>query len=251
MVDIHSHILPGLDDGSKSLEESIAMVETAKQSGTTDIVATPHANSQYTFDPQKIAEHASALTAAVPGIKIHTGCDFHLSFENIQDALQDPSKYTINHKQYLLVEFPDMVTFTTTPQIFAELRSRGMVPIVTHPERNLFLQERTKDLEAWVREGCYVQITALSFLGTFGKKARDSANDMMKHGLVHFVASDAHDLSYRTTSLKEAFDYVADRFGRDRAEQVFIYNPRAVIEGDEILPMQPAEPPKRRFRFWG
>src|SRR5579884_4373967 len=141
MVDIDSHILPGLDDGSPSLEESVAMVRMAAESGTTDIVGTPHANMQYSFEPALVRQKAAELAAAAPEIRIHTGCDFHLSIENIQDAILHPRKYTINDTQYLLVEFPDMVTFTTTPQIFEKLRAAGMIPIITHPERNVFLQE--------------------------------------------------------------------------------------------------------------
>src|SRR5271157_4328314 len=109
MVDIHSHILPGLDDGSRNLEESVAMVRMAAESGTTGIVATPHANMQYPFDPLAVRNKAAELAAAVPGVSIFTGCDFHLSFDNIEDALRNPRKYTINRTQYLLVEFPEIV----------------------------------------------------------------------------------------------------------------------------------------------
>src|ERR1051325_1041395 len=103
MVDIHSHILPGLDDGSKTLEESVAMVKMAAESGTTGIVGTPHASMQYSFRPEAVQQRASELAAAVPEVQIYTGCDFHLSFDNIQDAIANPRKYTINHSEYLLV----------------------------------------------------------------------------------------------------------------------------------------------------
>jgi len=244
MVDIHSHILPGLDDGSKNLEESVAMVKMAAESGT------PHASLQYSFKPDAVRQRAAELAAAVPEVQIYTGCDFHLSFDNIQDAIANPRKYTINQSQYLLVEFPDMVTFTTTPQIFTELRRAGMIPIVTHPERNTFLQEKLDEMARWVEDGAYVQITAQSFLGLFGKRARDSAHEMMKRGLVHFVASDAHDLTHRTTRMRESFEHIADRFGKDAAERVFVQNPAAVVAG-EPLP-EPPEPPSRKpwYKFW-
>jgi len=249
MVDIHSHILPGLDDGSQSLQDSIAMVKMAAESGTTDIVATPHASRHHSFKPDAVEERAAELAAAVPGIRIYTGCDFHLSFDNIQDALRHPRKYTINQKQYLLVEFPDVVTFNTTRQIFEELRGAGMFPIVTHPERNTFLQENMAEITKWVADGAYIQITAQSFLGLFGRRARDTANDLTKHGLVHFVASDAHDLTHRTTSLRESFDYVAAKFGKDLAESLFVANPEAVVAGDP-LPEPVAPRPKPWFQFW-
>jgi protein-tyrosine phosphatase len=246
MVDIHSHILPGLDDGSTSQEESIAMVRMAVESGTTVIVATPHASSRYRFDFDAVREKASELRANVPEMAIHTGCDFHLSFDNLENALKHPRRYTINQQQYLLVEFPDMVSFTTTPQIFGRLRSAGMIPIITHPERNAFLHGNVDEMARWVEEGAYVQVTAQSFLGLFGRRARDSAHKLMKQGLVHFVASDAHDLTERTTRLRESYNYVSHRFGEPIAEQIFDWNPAAVIAG-EILPVQTVAPRKR----WG
>jgi protein-tyrosine phosphatase len=246
MVDIHSHILPGLDDGSTSLEESIAMVQMAVKAGTTAIVATPHASSQYSFNFDAVRKKAAELGAAVPGIAIYTGCDFHLSIDNLEAALKHPRRYTINQQQYLLVEFPEMVTFTTTPQIFERLRSAGMIPIVTHPERNVFLQEKVNEMAEWVAQGAYIQVTAQSFLGLFGNQVRDSAHQLMKRGLVHFVASDAHDLTRRTTRLKESYDHVAGRFGEHLAEQVFMRNPAAAVAG-EALPVQTA---RRRKRWW-
>jgi len=250
MVDIHSHILPGLDDGSKSMEESVAMVKMAAADGTTAIVATPHASSQYSFQPEAIAQKVAELAAAVPEIRIYRGCDFHLNFDNIQDAIAHPRKYTINQTQYLLVEFPDMVTFTTTPQIFGELRRVGIIPIITHPERNYFLQEKHAEMARWVDGGeAYIQVTAQSFLGRFGGRARDSAHDLMKRGMVHFVASDAHDLTHRTTQLRESFDYVARKFGTSVAERLFEENPAAVVAGEQVPPTEPP-PLKPWYKFW-
>src|SRR5919197_2522210 len=98
MIDIHSHILPELDDGPKTLEESVAMVKMAAAAGTTDIVATPHANPQFAFDPEAIERKISELATACGNVlRIHCGCDLHLTLENIQDALQRPAKYAINH----------------------------------------------------------------------------------------------------------------------------------------------------------
>src|SRR5437588_11975332 len=112
MVDIHSHILPELDDGAKSLEESIEMLEIAVAAGTTDIVGTPHSNAEFAFRPDLIQEKIATLQSAMKDrIQIHSGCDFHLSYDNIQDALAHPTKYTINNRCYLLVEFSDASIF--------------------------------------------------------------------------------------------------------------------------------------------
>jgi protein-tyrosine phosphatase len=246
MVDIHSHILPGLDDGSTSPDESLAMARMAVESGTTVIVATPHASPRYRFDLDAVREKASELQAAIPDIAIYTGCDFHLSIDNLEAALKHPRRYTINQRQYLLVEFPELVRFTTTPEIFGRLQAAGMIPIVTHPERNVFLQERSNEMAQWVENGAYVQVTAQSFLGLFGRRARDSAHDLMKRGLVHFVASDAHDLTQRTTRLRESYDYVAHRFGEPIAQEVFDRNPAAVVAGENL----PVQTVALRKRWW-
>ena len=112
MIDIHSHILPGLDDGPESVDESVAMLRIAAEAGTTDIVATPHSNLDYSFDPEQISERIAELSeAAGPAPHIHRGCDFLLSYDNIQDALANPTRYTINHRGYLLVEFSDLLIF--------------------------------------------------------------------------------------------------------------------------------------------
>src|SRR3954454_17769379 len=140
IIDIHSHILPGLDDGSKSLEESIEMLRMAAAAGTTDIVASPHANQEYAFDPRTVQRKISELQAAVGDTpQIYFGCDFHLTPENIDDAIHAPAKYSINHKGYLLVEFSDFYIPKTTEEIFARLMRAHLRPIVTHPERNQLL----------------------------------------------------------------------------------------------------------------
>ena len=194
MIDIHSHILPGLDDGSKSLEESVAMLRQAAAAGTTDIVASPHANQEYVFDPLVVEQKIGELQAAVGDApQIHYGCDFHLTLENIEDALRVPGRYSINHRGYLLVEFSDFLIPKTTDEIFARMMKAGLRPIVTHPERNQLLQRRLPELEAWVAQGVHMQVTAQSLLGRFGKTAKGCAHELMGRGLVHFLASDAHN----------------------------------------------------------
>jgi protein-tyrosine phosphatase len=251
MVDIHSHILAGLDDGARSLEQSIAMIRIAAETGTTDLVASPHANLEFHFDPERVEERLGELEKAGGGVRLHRGCDFHLYFDNIQDALAHPSKYTINHKGYLLVEFPDVLIAKSTPEVFAQLLQNGMTPIITHPERNFLLHGRMEEMASWVDSGCLVQVTAQSLLGRFGAEARKVAHQLFKRGMVHFIASDAHDDEDRTPRLDLAYKLVAGRYGVERAELLFVTNPRAVIEG-EPLPEQPApaEAGRKWFQFW-
>ena len=153
-TDIHSHILYGVDDGAKTLEESLGMLQLAAASGTTDIVATPHVNGQFEYDPELIDERIAELSAR-SAVRIHRGCDFHLEAENIEDAIANPDKYTINNRGYLLVEFPDLSIFTSTDEILSDLVGAGMMPIITHPERNGRLQQRLDDIARGLSSGVW------------------------------------------------------------------------------------------------
>lgn len=253
MIDIHTHVLAGLDDGARALEESVSMLRIAAECGTTDLVATPHANLEFRYDPALIDAKIAELDTASGGIvRLHRGCDFHLSFDNIQDALANPAKYAINGRRYLLVEFPDLLIAKSTAEVFARLGEAGLTPVITHPERNFLLHSRLDELALWVEQGVLVQVTAQSFLGRFGPEAREISRELMRRGLVHFVASDAHDAEDRAPRLDQAYQHVARRYGSGRAEALFQVNPRAAIEGAP-LPEQPRpEPPSARkwSRLW-
>ncbi len=232
------------------------MVEMAAEAGTTDITATPHADLQYKFQPEVVTERIAALQARVgTAIRIHRGCDFHLAYDNIQDALAHPTKYTINHKKYLLVEFSEMAVFPTTTEMFERLIGAGMTPIITHPERNSLLRQRVAELTNWVGMGCLLQITGSSFLGNFGERAKAFSEAMMERGLVHVVASDGHDLEHRPPVLDDVHEHLAQRYGAEAAARLTTNNPRAIIDG-EPLPAAPAPEPaagggaKKWFQFW-
>jgi protein-tyrosine phosphatase len=154
VIDIHSHILPSLDDGPEDFAVSLEMVRLARQANTTDIVATPHANPSYRYEPELILDLIGKLQSAVKdGIQVHQGCDFHLSPGNIQAALQKPSRFAINGLSYLLVEFPELTLFQGSEQVLDNLMSAGLTPIVTHPERNRNLAADIPRLRRWVRRG--------------------------------------------------------------------------------------------------
>jgi len=233
-TDIHSHILYGLDDGAETREESVAMLQMAAANGTTAIVATPHANARYRFRPDVIEAQVAELGALVPEIAIHRGCDFHLQVSNIEDAIAHPAKYTINHQSYLMVEFPEMSVFADPEGVLLRLLDVGLIPIITHPERNAVMQRRLDDLARWVECGCYVQVTAGSCTGTFGRSVKAATESMMKRGLVHFVASDAHDCGRRSPSLQEAYAALVAAWGEEAIRPLFVDNPRATLTGDSI-----------------
>jgi len=253
LIDIHSHVLFGMDDGARTLEDSLAMVRMAAEHGTTDLVATPHANLEFKFDPDQIAERIAQVREAAGGaLRLYTGCDFHLSFDNIQDSIEHPRKYTINQQRYLLVEFSELLIFKNTEDIFARLRDAGMTPIVTHPERNGLLRQRADAIAKWVEQGARVQLTAQSLTGGFGGRAREFSCELLDLRLVHVVASDGHDCERRPPVMDQAHAWLRKKYGDALAEALCVTNPGAALSGDDMhLPDAPAESSVRKwYEFW-
>ena len=247
MVDIHSHVLPGVDDGAATLEESVAMLNMAADAGTTDIVATSHSNTEFAWKPDIIESRLADVRAAVGDrIRVHPGCELHLTFDNVSDAIRNPTRYTINHKQWLLVEFSDLIIFQNSSQILSNLRAAGMRPIIAHPERNQILTQRWGLLDQWIQEGALFQITAQSILGTFGSGPRKFAERFIEKGWGHFVATDAHDTSYRVPRLDSVYKSLSEHYGEEYARLATVDNPRATIQGDDLTP---GAPPRRKKWF--
>jgi protein-tyrosine phosphatase len=151
------------------------------------------------------------------------------------------------------VEFSDTLIPYTTTDVFGQMLHAGIVPVITHPERNPLLQQKIDRVEKWVLAGAYVQITAQSLLGRFGRMARSASAEMIERGLAHFIASDAHDTEDRTPKLDEAYEFVTKLFGEECARALFILNPRAVLSGSP-LPVRAPKPPagsrRKWYQFW-
>jgi len=261
MIDIHCHILPGLDDGAESLEMSVEMGEMAVADGITHVIGTPHAHPKFSFVPELVLKRRDELQARFEGrLKIATGCDFHLSYENLQEIRYLPERYTLNQKNYLLVEFADYSVPPSMDQALHGLRLAGILPIITHPERNPLIRAKPERLFRWLRQGCYAQVTAQSLSGRFGKPAQEAAEQWIGLNAVHFLASDAHNVTSRPPRLKETFDRLAKAWGEDVARATLVDNPLAAFEGkplpwvpelDEDIGLAPGSTPmKKRKRFW-
>lgn len=256
MVDLHCHILPGLDDGAKTIEDSLAMAEDAIQDGVTHVMATPHSSTSHTFDFQKVRAAHDDLQQRLNGrLTLATGCDFHLDHENLTRLKTRPAPFCLNQKDYLLVELNEFSIPPAMDQTLHELQLMGLRPIITHPERNGILRAHPERLAGWVRLGCYVQITAGSLNGVFGPGAQEDAWTWIAQGLVHFVSSDGHNTTRRPMKLRFAFDAIAQEHGESLAENLLVANPLAAFNG-EPLPYLP-EPAasterqrKKRFFFF-
>ena len=232
MVDLHCHILPGIDDGAQTIEDSLAMARDAIQDGITCVVATPHASTEYRFDYAKVRAAREELQSRLDGrLAIATGCDFHLNPENLLALKNDPAPYCINQKDYLLVEFNEFSIPQSMDQTLHELHLMGLRPIITHPERNAILRAQPERLLGWVRLGCYVQVTAGSLVGVFGPGAQEDAWTWIDQGLVHFVSSDGHNTARRPVKLGFAYDAIAKERDKELAEALLVGNPKAAFGG--------------------
>jgi protein-tyrosine phosphatase len=251
MIDIHSHVLWDIDDGAETVDDSLEMLRVAAAAGTTDIVATPHANSAYKFDPEIIRSRIAELQERHQGApRVHFGCDFHLSMLNVEDALLNPTKYTVNAGRFLLVELPEMFSSESIGRALELLLREEMIPVITHPERNAVLQSSPDIMDEWISQGCYIQITAQSLLGRFGRDPKRSALSCLRTGRAHFVASDAHDVRYRPPQLDIVADLLHKEVGDLQTQRLLIDHPRAVIENREELINVSARPKRSILRFW-
>lgn len=229
MIDIHCHILPGIDDGANSWASSVRMCQQSISDGVKHIIATPHANFAYAFNRESHQQLLEELRTRVPQLEFSMGCDFHLSIENVEDALINRERYVINGTRYLLVEFGDYITSFNYNGPVLQLLEADFIPIVTHPERNpLFLRS-----PALVREmaasGCKVQLTANALTGFWGSNSRKVALELLKSGLVHYIASDAHDWRRRTTVISEGLKVAARAIGEANAMKLVLDNPQEIF----------------------
>lgn len=229
-----------MDDGSSSIEQSVAMARAAAEDGITHIVCSPHANSTYPYQPgvvaEKIAELQRALDRASIPVKLGKGCDFHMSYENIQEAKLDPAKFSINGLGYVLVEIPDYGISRGLTEIFYQLQLAGLTPILTHPERNPTLQADIPRMSDWLRGGVLVQVTAGSVVGRMGRHAERMAHELLANRWVHFLATDAHNTTSRPPKMKDAFEAVARKYGPDYAHLLCVSNPLAAFMGKPLQP---------------
>jgi len=235
VVDIHSHILPEVDDGSKSWEISVAMCHMAAADGITHQVATPHANDRYHYDRaylQDLIAHLQGLIGTE--LKLSLGCDFHLSYDNLQKVLANPERYAIEGSHYMLVELSNYSIPQQTTDCFTQLGDRGVTAIITHPERNPILRESPQQVLEWAEQGCVIQTTGSALTGFWGERVRRAAQWLLEHDAVHVLATDAHDTEKRVPVLSTAREAAAEICGEEVADALVEANPQAIINSKPL-----------------
>ena len=234
MIDIHTHVLPGVDDGPEGADVSEQMLRMAAEDGTTAIVATPHADLKYSFDPERCRELIEDLRKRESSPQLYGGCELHLTPENIEKVTCDPKRFTLNGGDCVLLELPNAVLPEMVEPVLSVLFGSGLRVIIAHPERNPSIQRRIQFAEELVQAGCYLQLTAQSIQGGFGTAAESASAHILSRRLAHFVASDAHSATARRPLLSASYSKVSSRYGEAAARTLFRDNPSAALSGAPI-----------------
>jgi protein-tyrosine phosphatase len=232
VIDIHCHILPGIDDGPEHIDESLEMAKIASLDGITTIVATPHIK-----EPPYPAEDIEIKVAALNDRLTEKGIPLNVLQGADVSSTVDVSSlrgYTINRTRYILIEFPHLYLPGNAKDIIFRLMMHGYRPIITHPERNLSILENPKPFLELLDTGLLVQITADSITGAFGPDIRECASYFLKKGVVNFIATDAHSSRERRPELSGAVKIAAGILGREQANRLVTLNPGNVVQGTAI-----------------
>ena len=243
VIDIHSHIMPEIDDGARSLEEAVEMARIATSDGIEFMVSTPHMFNGLSHNPEpsEILERVAALNEAIgTGVKILPGNEVHVSHDIVEQAKKNRVT-KVNQRNYMLVEFPQLAVPFGADDLFYRLLLLGVHPILVHPERNSQIQGRPSIVVPYVERGVFVQVTAMSVTGEFGPAAKACADALLRHDCVHFLATDTHRSDRRPPILSKGRDAAAAIIGADRALALVETNPRAAING-EALQVPPPVP---------
>ena len=239
MIDIHTHILPSLDDGPKTIEDSIELCKIAANDGIKTIVATPHskdgvyeAKSDDTL--RKVKELNLKLEEFQLDLEILPGAEVHIN-ERLVEYIKNGEALTINNgRKFILLELPFFFVPPITDKLISNLRSIGIVSIISHAERIIKFQKTPKILDQLVKSGTLIQITAQSLTGDFGSRERKCAEWLLKHEMVHFIASDVHSLTGRPPILSKALERAAKIIGEKKARALVSHNPEQIINGLDI-----------------
>lgn len=249
MIDLHCHILPGVDDGAQTMEESLEMAREAVREGITHILATPH-HMSYSWNNEKqtvirmVDELQAELDARNIPLTIFPGQEVRVYGELLEDIERGTIQFVDEGDRYLLIEFPSSAIPHYVDQLFFDLQTKGITPVIVHPERNQVIQERPGRLKRLVEKGALAQLTAASYTGGFGKQIRRLSNQLIEANLVHLIASDSHDVKKRGYHMKKAYDLLEREHGRDRLEE-FEQTTKQMINGEHIVPSEPLSVKKK------
>lgn len=252
MIDIHSHILANVDDGARSLDESLEMCRLSARDGIRTIIATPHAHDSVhkTHELDFLRQKVDELNCLLDGTpKIELGCELRFTHDVVRNICEKKNAPTLAGGPYVLVEFPHAIVPPGSERALYELMTNQIRPVIAHPERNHLLMVEPERFFALVEMGALGQVDTGSITGQFGKKVQQTAQVMLENGLLHFIASDCHNTRNRLPGLSGAVAAAAEIVGRDYAAAMSDANPAAVVEGKPI-PFKPAPLLPKKRKKW-
>ncbi len=237
MIDIHTHMLPNFDDGSSSLSETRELLTEASNSGVTDVICTPHYYRQGGFHEDyqgtEIAYNQLCEQCKDIPIKLHLGNEYFYYGNSIMESIDNNDFHKLANSKYILFELDFRNYMEDVVNEIYDCTISDLQPILAHPERYAYVQDNPNLVYDLCKEGCLMQVNAASILGLHGKEAMKAVFTLFEHNLVHFVASDAHNRN-RRINLKAAYNVVKEKFGNDVANQVFVTNPKCVLNNQDI-----------------
>ncbi len=252
MIDLHNHLLPGIDDGAKKVEETLEFLRIARRDGVKVVVATPHMKpGVYDNRRETILERVALVREAAKGddaeqVTLLPGAEVYFTADLAGRTRAKELMTVGDGGRYLLLELPyQQIPLQVDDTIF-QLRLLGITPLMAHPERVAYYLEDIERVVASVRLGALTQVTASSLTGRFGERARDFAKALLRRNLIHVMASDAHDLRYRPPVLSEAVRAAAAEVGESAARRMVEDTPQAILDGKEL---ELEEPGPRRARL--
>jgi protein-tyrosine phosphatase len=256
MIDLHSHILPGLDDGAQSMAESLEMAQIAERDGIEKIVATPHLfRGDFIYEDLGIIEiKRSELSQALKENNIHVeilaGAEVHISHNLIDEIRKNRGNLVLNQSSYMFVEFPSDLIFSGAKNLFFELMSERIIPIIAHPERNSVFIHNPFLLYELIQMGGLSQANSGSFSGLYGRRVEEAVLHFLELNLIHFIASDSHNTHSLVSRLSEAVKRARMIVGEEKAHALVKDNPQAVLDDEEIpcLP-EPINPKEKEKSF--
>ncbi len=233
MIDIHSHILPGIDDGPKDMEEAVQMALLAQNSGTEKIIATPHfSNGVYEVDRTAVDDAVGMFSRElwkrkIP-VEVFPGAEIRITHDTCR-MFEKGMLPSLARSDYYLFELPNIVMREGICLVFRQLRERGVIPVIAHPERNYTLMKTPGLIKDLVFENVLFQLTGDSVSGKNGKICQRISKEMIQAGQAHFIASDGHDLEFRKPSLQNVFKMVKKIASEKTARMIMIENPKMIL----------------------
>lgn len=255
IIDLHSHLIPNVDDGAQTIEQSLELAQQAVSEGVEHMVLTPHhRNGAYLNRKKDVIRYVKDLQLqydqAGVNLKVYPSQEIRLT-EYFLDDLYNGDLLSLDVAgKYYLIEFPSERVPSNTNEVFQELISTGITPVIAHPERNHELVNNLHILYKLIEMGCLSQITTSSYSGYYGEKLIENSRQIIKNNLAHILASDVHHIEHRPMNMETAFNRLTEEFGNEMT-QYFKVNARSIFNGDPIHPKSPVEIKKRRKKWLG